>query len=619
MNLFLLGIGLKGDQGDRIAPSVSAAAGIFSSLDNGQDYTWQSSCKSTALACRLPAQELLGSREYVCESDDFVCAFDGLPVDDKDRFTPHVASDLARHWDDRVNDLDGFFCGIRILKQSRQIELQLDSFGVHPIYYWNDGDTWVISNSIAALDQFRGEFELDPTGVGRFLAMGWMAGNRTLRQGVRAFPAGEHWTWHTGKSAPQVRQVARQVAIAGKKKSKLSRADTVKLSEDLAIPLKSLHRDIGNLMCPLTGGKDSRMLAALLANNGIPARYYTYGNQVGVDGEIASTVAAELGIEHENLLTDSTSLLANWDAEIENFILQGDGMSPVQLVMSTSVAERVATQPLSVRIAGGGGALGRATYFNPLQEFRGATIADIQENIGRRFVSDSGGMMRPEATRLARASTDNAISRYAEQGFHPQDINDAFYLYERGGRRTGQVMHTTTHLRDSYSPYFSRALVAAIFSLDIKVRRTEAVHYQLIEALAPQVLHIRCESGPWKSRSASRNYYHELLAQIRRRIAARIERQLPARKHKGTPAHFIVKDTMFERVKWLQQLQPRLREMCLDSHNSIIWDFVNRSRFEAALETTESLSSYARSLFIIATIHYYESLSQARRLKQKSF
>jgi len=306
-------------------------------------------------------------------------------------------------------------------------------------------------------------------------------------------------------------------------------------------------------------------------------------------------------------------LLENWDAEIEKFILQGDGLSPVQLVMSTSVAEQVATKPLSVRIAGGGGALGRAQYFNPLQEFRGAAISDIQQNIARRFVSDSDGMMQPEATRLARAFTDRAISGYAEQGFHPEDINDAFYLYERGGRRTGQVMNTTTHLRDSYSPFFSRALVAAIFSVDIKVRRTEAFHYQLIELLAPQVLNLPCESGPWKSRSASKNYYSELMQQIRRRISARILQRIPDRKRQAATPHFIVKDTTFERVKWLQQLQPQLRDMCLDSRHSIIWDFVNRSRFEAALATTESLSKYARSLFLVATVHYYESLSQNRR------
>jgi len=307
MNLFLLGLGLQNDQCDRIPLSVNAAAGIFSSLDGGQvlddnqDYSWRSDCKTTALACRFPEQALLGPREYVSESDDIVCAYDGLPVDDKDRFRPHLASELARCWDDRVHDLDGFFCGIRIQKRTGQVELQFDRFGVHPIYYWNADNTWLISNSVAVLDEFIGKLELDPVGVGRFLAMGWMAGNRTLRAGVSAFPAGEHWTWPGNQAAPQVSQTSRHIAIVGEKKSKLSRAKTLQLSQDLAIPLKSLERDIGNLMCPLTGGKDSRTLAALLAANDIPARYYTYGNQVGVDGEIAASVAAELGIAHENL------------------------------------------------------------------------------------------------------------------------------------------------------------------------------------------------------------------------------------------------------------------------------------------------------------------------------
>jgi len=261
---------------------------------------------------------------------------------------------------------------------------------------------------------------------------------------------------------------------------------------------------------------------------------------------------------------------------------------------------------MHVRISGAGGELARAQYFNPLHEFRGASVRDVQDNIARKWVNGADGLIRPEIAALARSYTDEAISGYADHGFHVNDLNDVFFLYERGARRTGQVMHATTYLRDTYSPFFSRSFAEAVFSVDARARRTGPFHYRLIEELAPKLLSVPFAEGSWKIRSPTVNYYRELALQIRQRLAARIPDRFQ-RARREPSQHFIVKDTMFERLQWLQRIRGELREMCLDDRNSAIWDFVDKDRFDAATVSPDDLSRYAKPLFLIATVYYYDS------------
>ncbi|MGI9205091.1 MAG: hypothetical protein ACR2Q3_13835 [Woeseiaceae bacterium] len=614
MNLFFLGCGLKQGQSGLVGRALKSTAQTYSSLHGGQFYSWQSQCQSTMVACQHPSPEWLGTRSYIDENDDAIVVYDGLPVDPSDRFAAHIASELQRNWDDAAHALDGYFCGIRILKRNLQTELQLDNFGAHPVYYWSEGDTWLISNSVGLLDKLSGANELDSAGVSRYLSMGWVAGNRTLRKGVRTFPAGERWIWKRGKPDPEYRQTASIESITGQVKSTPGRADFAQLSEEMARPLRAIGRNFDNVLCPLTGGRDSRVLAALLVHNKLAARYYTYGNKIGVDGEIAGEIAEALEVHHENLVTDSTDLLANWDDEAEKFVLQGDGMCPLHTIMSNDTAHRVATKPLPVRISGAGGGVLKAHTFNPYQEFRGMTVVDVQNNLSSWNVSNAGGLIRPEAVANARALLDRTVERYADQGVEISDLNDTFFLYEEEGRRVGQVMRPTTFLRDTYSPYCSRSVATAAFTVNARLRRTLPFHYGLLEALAPDLLGIRFDKGSWRSRSASMNFYQELAQQVRRRLAAKISARF-TRTKRLTPLHAIIKDTGFERLKWLQLIRGKLREKCLDDRNSAMWEFVYRDKFDAL--TTEAtsvdeLSRNANILFQIATVHYYDALSRDR-------
>lgn len=615
MNLFVLGFGLNADQCARVESALNKAVDYYPSLRDGSSFSWQNESRTVIVACQYPGAQMLGPRRYISETEQCIVVYDGLPIDTDNQFAAHDARELGENWDKSVAGLDGFYCGARVDKSTSRMELQLDSFGVYEVFYWTDGTAWLISNSIALLDRFTGSYELDSEGVCRLLTMGWVAGNRSLRKDIRAFPAGESWTWLPGQSDPSSAKTFDRRSLAARSRSKLSPAQVRELAEDLSKPLRVVGENFPNIYCPLTGGKDSRVLAALLVFNEISARYYTYGNRDGRDSVIAARVAEALGVDHETLLTETESLLSSWDDITKTFVMQGDGMCPLQLVMGAVSAQMVESKPIPVRMWGAGGELARSFHFNPIQAVRGVTVKNVQDTIARRWIDSAGGLMRQETCDVARSFVDRSIAGYADDGFRADDLSDVFFLYERGGRRVGKNMRANMSLRDSYSPFFSRSFVKSAFSLDSTVRRTEPLHYWLLQELAPALLQIPFDKGGWTSRSASLNLYQELVSKLFSRLGHKLAREIPWTKP-IEKRHILVSDTNFERTTWLQQIQAQLREMCLDESNSDIWNYVDRHKFDKAtaqIGTSDNLSRNAKGLFLTATLNYYESQGKALR------
>ena len=612
MNLFVVGHALRPDVSAKLFPALRYVADRQASIAAAQSFEWRSPDKATAVACTYDAQESLGERQYVAETDDAIVLYDGLPVDSAGGIAFHRADNLYPNWDSHVADLDGFFCAVRILKSSLRLDVQMDSFGAYGVYYWTDGKAWLISNSVAVLELLDPVADLDREGAARFLTIGWVAGNRTLSSSARAFPAGERWTWKDKHSAPTRQSSFDRKSLAQLPKSRVSKVDIDSLYEDSTRALSTIGEHFAHVHCPLTAGRDSRVLAALLSAAGVDARYYTYGNSEGVDSQVAAEVAQVIGAKHETILTETRSLLENWSVAVMSFVAAGDGMCPLQLILGNVSAQMVSDSPKPVRIWGAGGEIARAFHFNPIQTVRGTTVARVQQTIAQRWTSDVNKLVLPDVRKSARNFLDRTIQELADDGFHPDDLGDVFYLYERGGRRAGKNMRANMALRDSFSPFFSRSFVRAAFSLDECSRRTEPLHFELLKRAAPKLIDVRFDKGRWTSRSPTVNLYRELYEKLSTRVLHRVARDLPMFQT-IEKNHILVKDNNFDRVAWLRHFSHDLRRQCLDDPHSFIWDFIDRPRFETATrddDNGEGLIRNAKGLFLVATLFYYRSIDQ---------
>ena len=127
---------------------------------------------------------------------------------------------------------------------------------------------------------------LDPMGVSMYLKLGHVLGEHTLRQGIHVVPAGQRWRINARHPSIEKECYYGPAQFAGNQSNRSVLPHVAELAEALQRPLRTLGSHFDSLVCPLTGGKDSRLVAALLLNAGLDARYFTFGNGDGDDARI---------------------------------------------------------------------------------------------------------------------------------------------------------------------------------------------------------------------------------------------------------------------------------------------------------------------------------------------
>jgi len=183
---------------------------------------------------------------------------------------------------------------------------------IDPVYLAEIPGTVVVSDRASWVAAVAGRLtDHDPVMVGAFLSLGYPIGAATPFGGVRALGCGQELTATGGRlvmtaargkstedAAGAIAQDARQAAAAEAGRG----PDGAGLYALVAAALVDAVRPLGDLGVPvelsLTGGKDSRLIAALLATAKVPFRARTHGFASHPDVVVAAMIADRLGIEH---------------------------------------------------------------------------------------------------------------------------------------------------------------------------------------------------------------------------------------------------------------------------------------------------------------------------------
>ena len=609
MNLFIVKWGEYAATAADLQSALASDAMHAKLADGYESDQWVSPCSSLAFACVHEGPDRAAPRRYVHHDADSIVTFDGLPVDSNRRFSAHIAGELAKNWQRFDANVDGFYGALRISKSPLRLEVQTDLFGVYKIYRWTDGKSWLLSNSIAAIDHLVADLDFDSRATSLFFCLSWVPGEYTLLDGVRCLAPRQRSTWIEGTSEPSIQHTLELRELFQYPSRNLTEEMVEGLHSKLVGVFESIGTDFPNVLCPLTGGKDSRLLAALLHDAGVPARSYTYGNSLGDDGQIALRVADVLGIEHENILTTSDELLSQWDDLSAELVRRGDGMCPLQLMTGMITANLVDTPNKPVRLWGAGSSICRGPFFSPADYVRKTDLESIKRRIIRFIVRDYRGIFRPDAVAETQRYVGNELIRYHGDGVRPLDLPDVFWIHERGAARSGKNMRTTMNHRDTFSPFFARSFAESSFALSALQRATEPLHFSLMEKSFPAIRDIPFDKGTWHRQNKYLNLLNELGKVIRFRSKILIANRVPGAKS-FRPKHMIVRDTMFERVRWLRILTKNIRERATDADSADLWDLVDQDKFMAitSAEATDSeLAFHAVPLFTIYTVLTYRN------------
>ena len=340
----------------------------------------------------------------------------------------------------------------------------------------------------------------DPVMVGAFLSMGYPIGAATPFRGVRALRRDRSLTVTGGH--PVVTRSRDRDAGRGDGTGAPAGADPYEPVAAALVDAVAPLRDAGVLVeLSLTGGKDSRLIAAALTAAKVPFRARTHGSARHPDVVIAAMIAERLGVEHvvtepkppgTGPVPDEASVIRR----LRSAVLVSDGM--------LSAFENVgwpdpqyAAEP--VQVGGHGGELLRGGYATAA--WRNGRLARARSaarapELFRRLTTRRLGLLRPDAGREYLT----ALAPYAAglpRG--PLRTLDDFYLINRAGRWSATARQGYLMRSPLVQPFFGDRVVRAARAVPLEDRITDRLHRGVLAALSPDLLELPLAGSGWKS------------------------------------------------------------------------------------------------------------------------
>ncbi|MGI9204951.1 MAG: asparagine synthase-related protein, partial [Woeseiaceae bacterium] len=574
MNIFLVATHQRSLQQTRIRAELRRMKAVYPALDVETIWDHRTPDNSILAASISADATLLNPRKVVSRSTNGVAFYSGLPIDPENRYSAHNADDIALHWDELKDRLEGTYSVVQISDRGNRLEIQTDLLGGEAVYYLRHKGGWLFSNSVLLLERLVGWRSLDDLGVSMYLHIGHTVGDRTLRRDIRMIGAAQRWTLTGTSNVPNKCCYYPLSNLANLSRKNLDDDVVRDLAGKLQGPLLSLAENFDSVVCPLTGGKDSRVIAALLMNANIDAKYFTFGDPTGGDARIASEVARKFGLNHEFKTVDEQGVFESWDKMCLQTVRSTDGMRSLHHLGGMAKSEPISGAGKDIYLWGACGEVARS-FFGDLPFLkRNLTVQDIKNTLDRTGPDDSTGLVRESAKARARAWKDQCVDNCADQGLALLDIPDVFGNHYFDARRLSNNGRGLAQIRDTFTPYASRAFLEATFSLPVLSRFTEPLHFRLLETLSPGLHSFPFEKHPWRSQNPMIN-----LARIRARKKARfVKLKMQRIRHRLSPpkANYSSVDSMFSRLDWFEDKRSYLRQFALDSTSSSVWDFVDR-------------------------------------------
>ena len=334
----------------------------------------------------------------------------------------------------------------------------------------------------------------DPVMIAAFLSLGYPIGGATPFRGVTALGARRQLRVTGGR--PAVTAVPDEAPGGGS-------------YDEVATALADAVRPLGERDVPvelsLTGGKDSRLIAAALTAAKVPFRARTHGFASHPDVIVAAMIASQLGVEHvvtepRAPASDQAPQQAPDEADVlarlRSAVLVSDGM----LSAFENVGRpdpQVTTEP--VQTGGHGGELLRGGYApaawtdrRPARAWSEARGAELF----RRMVTRRLGLLHPRAASAYLASLA-PFAAPLPRG--PLRALDDFYLANRAGRWSAAARQAYLIREPLVQPFFSDPVVLAARAVPLPDRITDRLHRGVLAALCPELLDLPLAGSSWKS------------------------------------------------------------------------------------------------------------------------
>jgi Asparagine synthase len=365
---------------------------------------------------------------------------------------------------------------------------------VDPVYLAEIPGAVVVSDRASWIASVTGRLrDPDPVMIGAFLSLGYPLGGATPFRGVRALDgdrclraAAGRLVVTRGGRAIRAGRVTRDRPAKG-----ADGADRV--AGALTAAVRPLGEAAGPVRLSLTGGKDSRLVAAALTAAQVPFQARTHGFAGHPDVIVASLIASRLGLEHTvtEPAAPGTPGEADVLARLRATVLVSDGM----LSAFENVGQPDPPPAGEQMEAGGhGGELLRGGYAQAAWRTPAPLGAAAAAELFRRMTTRRLGLLRPDAARAYLASLAPPAAALARG---PLAALDDFYLAHRAGRWSAAARQAYLLRSPLAQPLFADPVVRAARAVPLRHRVSDRLHRDVLGLLCPELLDIPLAGTPW--------------------------------------------------------------------------------------------------------------------------
>jgi len=393
---------------------------------------------------------------------------------------------VVLHWGDADNS--GTSHAGTIWAEGAAVHARTGLTRVDPVYLAEVDGAVVVSDRASWAAAVTGRMgDPDPAMIGAFLSLGYPAGAATPFRGVRAL-GGDRALWLAGG------RVAGGRLVAGRARPEDERpAGPDRVAAALTEAVRPLAEAGAPAELSLTGGKDSRLVAAALTAARVPFLARTHGFAGHPDVVIAGLIADRFGIEHT--VTQPRPPGAPDEADVlrrlRAAVLVSDGMLSAFENVGWPDPRTVST---AVQAGGHGGELLRGGYAPTAWRTPAVLSAAAGAELFRRMTTRRLSLLRPGPARAYLASLTPSAAALARG---PLAALDDFYLANRAGRWSAAARQAYLLRSPLSQPLFADRVVRAARAVPLRDRMSDRLHRDVLGLLCPELLAVPLAGSGW--------------------------------------------------------------------------------------------------------------------------
>ncbi|MGE5863137.1 MAG: asparagine synthase-related protein, partial [Nitrososphaerales archaeon] len=445
----------------------------------------------------------------------------------------------------------------------------------------------------------------------------------TLRKEIKLIRGGQHWIWSGSEKTFNKNIYFEPIKMKPNSKEVLNKKAIHELYEDLAGYLSILGENF-DLQCPLTGGFDSRLIATLLVDQKLNAKYYTSGNPNHAEVKIASMVANKLNLPHQVYQIDYNSLLKNWDDLVKNLILNKNGLASLWSIIEyflfqTSNSKThsdgiiFTSDKIPVRLSTMAAEATRAAYNRAFLFSDDVDQTFVYDYLFGRVLANQNEILNDNAIEVFNNYFKKFFKIYIEKGVYYKFMPDIFFLIERVGRHHANKWGLNKNISDFFSMFCSKRYINTALKLHPVEKIAYPIHYRMMKMLNKEIFSIPFLHGKWPVQNKAVKTFLDKTKPTLKKYVEPLKRKY-GRMKSNNGNKFKGEDIqVFDRYMIFNSKLEEIRSVCLDQSSSEIWQFIKKDKLEQILTGKCKIETpMLTQLYAIATVFYYQHFSQQK-------